>query len=271
MFSTGLALGGGEREERPERRRRRRLVLRALVLNLVVLPLVALGATRLVGSAGDVTVAVLLLAACPGGRFAPHLARLTGGDVALSVEIALFLAKLVAFTAPLTSAWLLGLERVELRELPMILQLLALQMIPYLAGKQLRRRRPRLARRLVRPTQRTAVACLAAMLAVAVAHHGIAALVALGERGWAAAMGFALIGSALGWLTGGPSRAARRSFMISVNARDLALALMIANLAYADRVVPVATFTVGVAVAGFGWLIARLGWRRSTVMRPAPS
>jgi predicted Na+-dependent transporter len=55
---------------------------------------------------------------------------------------------------------------------------------------------------------------------------------------------FAVTSLALGWLLGGPTSETRRSFAISAGARDLALALMMANLAFAERNVELATFAV---------------------------
>jgi hypothetical protein len=57
----------------------------------------------------------------------------------------------VAFTTPITVARMLHLHRIELHEAKFVLQLLALQLLPYLAGRQLRRRWPQLAARLDRP------------------------------------------------------------------------------------------------------------------------
>src|SRR5258708_2225933 len=75
MFSMGLELGG-EHEDKQAKRRQRRLLVRALLFNLIFLPAIALAITRGLHTAEGVEVALLLLAATPGGRFAPQLARL---------------------------------------------------------------------------------------------------------------------------------------------------------------------------------------------------
>lgn len=245
MFSMGLALGGHPKEDKRAKRRQRRLLLRALAFNLVLLPLLAVGLTWAVRGSGDVAIAFLLLAAAPGGRFAPQLSKIAGAALALSVEITLFLAKLVSFTAPVTARWMLHTHHLELHELRFIAQLLVLQLLPYLLGRQLRKRRPAAAARLDRPIEIAMWICLTAVLALVLVAHPLRRLPALaGDRGWLAVFAFAAAAPAIGWLIGGPSLETRRAFAISANARSLALALMMASLAFADRNVQLATFAV---------------------------
>jgi BASS family bile acid:Na+ symporter len=118
MVQLGLALEPVA--DRAAKRRERWLVLRALAFNFALVPLVALLAKRAIGASGPGATALLLLAASPGGRHAPALAKAGRGDAALSVEITLFTNKLNAFLSPLLAAWLIGGHRVDLRELPYI-------------------------------------------------------------------------------------------------------------------------------------------------------
>lgn len=243
MLSMGLALGDEAKADRAAKRHKRRLVVLALVLNIVLLPLVALALTRAFATADEVAVAFLLVAAAPGGRFAPTLSRMAGAELALSVEISLFLAKLVSFTAPVTARLLLHTHRIELRELPFIAQLLVLQLLPYLVGRQLRKRRPALAARLARPVAIvTWTSCAIAALLIVSRLRGVAAL--LGARGWWPVLIFAALAPALGWLVGGATPATRRAVAISADARDGALALVIASAAFAAAEVQLATLAV---------------------------
>jgi BASS family bile acid:Na+ symporter len=252
MFSMGLELGGRPAEEKRAKRRERRLLIRGLVFNLAVLPLLAVTLTRAVHASGDVAIAFLLLAASPGGRFAPHLAKLADADLGLSVEMTLYLAKSVALTMPITAARMLHMHRVELHELKFILQLLGLQLLPYLFGRLLRRHREPLAARLARPLGVIQWGALLAVFALILFGHALSGVVAItSDRGWLAVLLFAIGGALIGWLLGGPSPEARRSFVISANARDLALALIVANQAFSARNVQLAT----VAVWGFFMLV----------------
>ena len=141
MLSLGLALGRSPAESKAEKRSARRALIRGLLLNLAVLPLVTVAFTRILGTSGDVTAALLLLAASPGGRYLPHLVRAGRGSLSLGVELTLFLAKITVFTAPLTARWLFGLEALRVHELPLLLELVLLQVVPLLAGKWLSRHR----------------------------------------------------------------------------------------------------------------------------------
>jgi BASS family bile acid:Na+ symporter len=229
MFSLGLELGAQPRKTKETKRHERRLIVRALVLNLVVLPLIAFALVRGMHRSGVVAAAVLLAAATPGGRFAPHLAKVARGDLGLAVEITLFLAKLTAFTAPVTIKWLLGVPRIELHDLVLIAQLLLLQVLPYLVGRRLRRASPRLAERLARPLLALEAALGIAFFAVLLGRGALAGLRTVGPADWGAGFAFALLSLGSGWLAGGPEPEARRSFAVTAAARNLALGLLVAS------------------------------------------
>jgi BASS family bile acid:Na+ symporter len=268
MFSIGVALGGAEREDKATKRRQRLLLARSLLFNIVVLPLVAFALARLFEARGHTTTALLLLAACPGGRIAPHLTRVAHGDLGLSVEITLWLVKLVAITSPLTASLLLHAGKAELHELQFILQLLALQLVPYLVGKQLRKRRPELATKLDGPLSFAATLCAAAVLAlVLLTTHGRGILSLTSERGWLPMIAFTVVAMVLAWLFGAPRTEARRTFVISASMRDLALALMLAQLMFGDYEVLLATFMGWILMAGasYGYAVMVGGGRRRAV------
>src|SRR3954452_16989819 len=151
MFSLGLEIGELPQKDKRNKRHERWLLVRALVLNLVLLPLITFGIVRALHASGAVAMAVLLVAATPGGRFAPQVAKIARADLGLAVEVTLFLAKLTAFTAPVTVKWLVGGQRVELHDLQLIAQLVVVQLLPYLLGRRVGRKRPGLASSLARP------------------------------------------------------------------------------------------------------------------------
>jgi BASS family bile acid:Na+ symporter len=244
MFSMGLELGG-RRLDKQAKRHERRLLVRGLALNLILLPLYAVTLTRALGSSGDIAIALLLLAASPGGRFAPHLSRIAGGELGLSVELTIWLVKMVAFTAPVTARWMLHLHHVELSELKFILQLLGLQLLPYLAGRALRRRRARLAEELDRPMRVVLWSAAAATLVLVLLAHPLRGVLELSsDRGWWAVVLFATGGTLLGWLVGAPHGETRRTLALSAGARNLPLALMVGSQAFGERNVLVAAFAV---------------------------
>jgi BASS family bile acid:Na+ symporter len=260
MLSTGLQLGGEPPADKAAKRHKWLFVLVGLVFNFVMLPLLALVLTLALHVSDAVAVAFLLLAASPGGRSAPQIARYAGADVGLSVEITIFLAKFVSLTAPVTAALLLHSHKIEIRELPFIVQLILLQMAPYILGRQLRKRKPELAARIARPVDIAMLISFAA-LAVLIATHvrGLATLA--GMHGWRAVITFAVLAPTLGWLLGGARAGTRRAIAISANARDVALASMLANLGF-DSKVHAATIAIWLLLILFNLALVRFVWRR---------
>jgi BASS family bile acid:Na+ symporter len=238
----------------------------------VLLPGVAILLTKLLHPSTDGRIAILILAACPGGRFAPHLSRLARGQLSLSVEITLFLAKLTVLTAPLLTSWMLRLHHVEIHELPLLLRLLVLQLLPYVVGKQLRRRLGSRVDWLLRPLNVASLACMAGTLILLVIHHEMRTVTLLSGGDWLAVLTFAVVSLGLAWLLGGRSGPTRRAFAVTANARDLALALVIADAALAEHPVRLALFASWLLFFlfdfAFAWLAHRRGERVTTPSSP---
>jgi bile acid:Na+ symporter, BASS family len=235
MFALGLELGGSPKESKEKKRAKRRMLVRGLVVNLVVFPAVAFGITRVLHASNDVTIALMLLASVPGGRFAPHLVKLGNGDVPLAIELTLFLAKLTAFTAAPTARWLLGIDAINVHELPLIAQLILLQIVPLYAGKWLRRKHRPVAERLLRPSHRVAIAAMLAVFLAVLLREDRGLLEVLSDRAWLAVAATGLAWPLLGWLLGSPAEPHRRTFAITADAREIALALVLASLAFPPR------------------------------------
>jgi bile acid:Na+ symporter, BASS family len=244
MFALGLEVGGAPKESKEKKRAKRRMLVRGLAINLILYPAVAFAITRAVHASSDVAIALLLLAAVPGGRFAPHLVKLGGGDVPLSIEVTLFLAKLTAFTAAPTARWLLGVSGIDVREVPLILQLVLLQIVPLYAGKWLRRKRRPIADRLLRPAHAIALGAMVAVFVTVLLKEDRGLVEILYDRAWLAVALTAIAWPALGWLLAGRNDGDRRAFSIGANAREIALALLLASLAFPGRGVHTAIFGI---------------------------
>lgn len=244
MLALGLELGGGPRESKAKKRAKRRMLVRGLVFNLIAVPVLAFLVTRALHASSDVAIALLILAAVPGGRFAPHLVKLGAGQVPLAIEVTLFLAKLTAFTAAPTAKWLLTLHTLDVREVPLLLQLLLLQIVPLYAGKWLRRRHRPLADRLLIPVHWIAVAAMLAVFVTVLLRDDRGLDDMLHDRSWLAVAVVGIAAPLLGWLVGGPDEGNRRTLAIGANARELGLALVIASLAFPDAGVHTALFGI---------------------------
>jgi BASS family bile acid:Na+ symporter len=258
MLVMGLELGNGPPESKDVKRRQRRLLIRGLLMNLVLFPVVAVGLTRVLHTSGDAAIALLLLAAAPGGRFAPQLTRTAGGDVPLSVEITLFLAKLTPFIAPTMARWMLGVHHIELHEMTFLVPLVLLQLVPYFTGRALRHRRRALAERLLGPARIASTLFLAVLVIWLLVHREFRSVLSLRGPGWLAVLAFAVVALALGWLLGGPTPRTRRAFAISATARELPLALVMASLAFPHGSVRTAVLGAWLVLSGFTYAFARL-------------
>jgi BASS family bile acid:Na+ symporter len=269
MLQLGLELEPVE--DRATKRRRRWLLLRALAFNFVAVPLLALAVARLLGARGPVAVALLLLAACPGGRHAPALAKAGHGDAALAVEITLWSNKLNPILAPLWAAVMLGTHRVEVHELNFIAQLLALQLVPFVVAKQLKKRKPALAARLARPARTTGTVAALALLAFLIAHHLLRDTLVLGARGWMAVLLFGALLALLGLAVGGRDPATRRTFAFTAESRNVALALVIANLTGGERMAMLALFGAWILLFAFGAALATVAHHVPRPLARAPA
>jgi BASS family bile acid:Na+ symporter len=256
MFSLGLELGGGEKESKVEKHAERRMLIRGLILNLAVVPALTFVVARLLHTSSDVTIALLLLVCAPGGRFAPHLVKLGKGNMALGVELTLFLAKLTAFTAPPAAKYLLTLHTMEVRELPFVVQLVALQLVPFFGGKWLRRKHSPVADALLRPARVASIATALLCLAVVLIKEDRGILDLIRDRGWLAVLIVTLLVPLIAWWVGGPREKDRRALAITVNSRELALALVMASLAFPERGVHTALFGIWTLTAFASFALA---------------
>jgi BASS family bile acid:Na+ symporter len=244
MFALGLEVGGAPKESKEKKRAKRRILVWGLIVNLVVFPAIAYALARALHAKSDVTIALMLLAATPGGRFAPHFVKLGEGDVPLAIELTLFLAKLTAFTAAPTAHLLLGGNAIDVHELPLVLQLLLLQILPLYVGKWLRRKHRSLGDKILRPAHRVAIASLLAAFVFVLLREDRGLLRIMNDRAWLAVAVTGIAWPLLGWLLAGREDAHRRTFAITANAREMALALVLASLAFPQHGVHTALFGI---------------------------
>jgi BASS family bile acid:Na+ symporter len=242
MLSLGLGVGAEPTESKELKRRKRRLLVVGIIFNLLIIPAAAFALTRALHTSSSVATALLLLVAAPGGRYAPHLVQLGKGDVALGVELTLFLAKLTGFTAAPLAKFMLHLDALELRELPLVAQLLVLQLLPFYAGKWLGRKGLASERLRIGLNRFSILLALLAAFFVLLQDRGAGA--EFHERGWLAVAAVAIVSPLLGWLLGGHDDGACRTFAVGANASELGLALLMASLVFPVPGVHTALFLI---------------------------
>jgi BASS family bile acid:Na+ symporter len=259
MFAIGLELG---RPSEASKEHHRRAIIGGLLVNLVLVPALTITLTHALKTTTDLTIAVILLAAAPGGPFVPDIARVGGGQKSVAVELTLLLAKITAFTAPATASLLLSVHKVHISEWAFLAKLLVCQIAPYLVGRTLRRWRET-SERLHGPVRLVANLSAIALLIAILVDAGPRAFVLLGDRGWLIVLAVAAGALALGWLFGGPEQSTRTAVAISATGRNLGLALVIGAAAFPHTNVQLAAIASWAILTAFGYGFAKLRSRRN--------
>ncbi len=211
--------------------RQYRLVLRGLLANFVLVPVLFTFALKGVSSGPDVVIGLLVLAAVPIAPLAPPFVGMAKGDVAYAVGLMVIAAVLGLFLTPLILALALPASEAGLHiDVVRILQtLLVVQLIPLGVGMAINGARPAWAEKLLRVVPklgRIGVLFTLTLIASGQAEQ----IVGLGVLPHAVSLvgivGCLLIGD---WVMRGKADEIRRSLAVSTAIRNAALALLIVN------------------------------------------
>jgi BASS family bile acid:Na+ symporter len=211
----------------------RRLLLRAVLVNFLLVPLLALLLVRLLPLSANVSVALLLLAVSAGGPNAIQFTSKVKGGLANAAALLFILSLLSVPLAPALGQALLSTGKsLDLPVGRALAGLLLYLLLPLLAGLAVHRLKPRLAEVLAKPLMLlgTIAFVVVVVRTMAVKKAAMAALV--GPE--LLAMLMLIVGSmVLGWLFGGPARETRRVLASTTGMRNAAIALLIALRSFA--------------------------------------
>ncbi|MFN8519842.1 MAG: hypothetical protein U0667_10740 [Chloroflexota bacterium] len=242
MASFGLQIAGSQLAAvlgRP------RLVLAALVANLVVVPLVGVVLAIVLGLPDAVAIGLIVTACAAGSSYSAKLVELAGGDIRVGVGLMFLLATVTAVVLGPLAAVMLGLlgsatgGRVSLDPVPILVTLVLFQLLPLLGLMEFQRRAPALAQRLRTPAMRASTALLV-VACVAVVLDSADEVAALGPLPLAAMV--ALIGAGLlvGHAVGGTRLPDQRATALITGQRSAS----VAYIAVQGVGMPIATATV---------------------------
>jgi BASS family bile acid:Na+ symporter len=218
--------------------KRPRLLLKALLAVLVLVPVIAVLLVKAVQPPNAVAGGLLIAALSIGPVAALKRSRQTdpARDVALGLNIVLLLLSVVYVPF---AVWLVGLvfER-ELHLSPGAVAntILPLQLVPLFVGLAVGRLAPRFVARLVKPLTRITNLALG-IVAVAVVVVLFDQLVGLGARAWILIATFAAMAMLVGHALGGPEPGTRTVVATFSALRFPGLGLVIAQLAADSRAV----------------------------------
>ncbi|MGB9177578.1 MAG: bile acid:sodium symporter [Methanoregula sp.] len=210
-----------------------KLVLFALLVNLVLIPVAGYLIATVFALSGALLIGFLLMTSAPGASYAPRIAEIAEGDVPFSTGLMFLLSSVALVSAPITILLLLP-EGSGVSVWPVIRTLLLLMFIPMVIGLVIRAIRPSTAERLMGPVVWTSYIMILVVMVTALAmklfsQDPVGGLISLfgtlGVLSIVLAVGISLI---LGYLFGGPAEGTRRSLATGSANRNTGMALLFA-------------------------------------------
>jgi bile acid:Na+ symporter, BASS family len=233
--------------------RNRALVARALLINFVLVPLLAIVLVQVVPMAQDVKDGILLLAVVPGDFLAFNFTRKLCARIELPAAVLFLLTFVGVLLAPVSAHWILQSQLpVSVPYAKVIKVVLVYVALPLIAGLALNRWFPKLATGLQKPfTVLSALAFIGFTISTGSTKTAAAKTIA----GGGALLGLALFilgGMILGWFLGDSDRETRGVMSLSSGLRSFAICLAIAAETFPDSNVDltiIASAALGIPMA----------------------
>lgn len=228
--------------------RRLRRVVRALIANFVVVPLIAYVVTQVLALEGPQAAGLILAGSAAGAPFLIKLTTAAEGDVALSATLLVLLLPATVFLMPVIVP--LVLPGTTLSAIAIAVPLVVTMLLPLGIGLLVRARAPGWARRL-RPTLGVISSYALVLLLASAVLVNLPAILDMTLRTVLAAL--LLIGGAftVGYLLGGRDPAAREVLGLGTGQRNIAAATVVATqgVGHPDALIMVVvTAILGLAV-----------------------
>jgi predicted Na+-dependent transporter len=181
-------------------------VIRAVVANFVMVPLLAVVITRLVPLSPGLEIGLILLGCAAGAPFVLKLTQAAKGDLALSATLLVLLVPISVVFMPFAVPWLA--PQAHVRAGPIASELMWTLIAPLVIGLLVKAKRSRAAQRLRPITSKTSTIALIVLFVTTCALH-LTTILALGLRPILAAL-LLIVGSyAIGYALARPGRGRR--------------------------------------------------------------
>ena len=210
-----------------------RLAISAVLLNFVIVPFVAIAASRLLGLEESLRYGLVLIAMTAAAEMSPKFTSSAKGNVGLSVGfLALSLGVAVVYLPMMLSVLL---PDVHVDRGHLLVKLCLTLALPIILGLFVKARWDRFADRLGHYVHKisSGVMMLLAVLLVILYHNDFLQLMGSGSIG--AALIFIVVSFIAGYLLGWPDRGARVAMGFAASARNVGMAMMVAAGTFADR------------------------------------
>jgi|GEM_PF-84166 len=251
--------------------RQKHRIVRALIANFLLVPLLALGVSRLLSLDRPLEVGLLLLSSGAGAPFLIKLTQAAGGDVALSASLLVVLVPGTVLFMPLVVPWIEPQARVSAQAIAVPLTLTLL--VPLAVGLWVRGRSARVAAGLGRLMARLSSVSLVLLLVLTLLLNLRRFAGIFGSGAILATFAVILGAFLIGVLVSSPNRSARTTLGLGTAQRNIAAAMVVASESFhnPDTLVLVVTASVVDLLVLFpiAWALRRHK-RRSQPPRPAP-
>jgi len=224
----------------------RKLLILALLVNLVLIPVAGYLIATLFTLSGVMLVGFLLMTSAPGASYGPRLAEVSGGDVPFATGLMFLLCTVALVSTPITLILLMP-AGTAISVWPVVRTLLILMALPMAVGLLVRATKPEIAKKLSTPVVWASYLMILIVLVMALLFRLLSPNPAGGLSDMFGTLGIAAIAAVvgvsiiLGYYAGGPAISVRRSLATGSAIRNAGMALLFATSIYGDvnQVLPV--------------------------------
>ena len=210
-----------------------RLAIAAALLNFLVVPFIAIAASRLVGIDESLRYGLVLLAMTAAGEVSPKFTGSAKGNVGLSVGLLALSLGVAIFYLPMMLSVLLPDVHVDRAHL--LVKLCLTLAMPIILGLFVKARWDTFADRLGHYVHKISSASMVLLVVLLVILYYGDFLQLLGSGSIGAALIFIAVAFIAGYVLGWPERGARMAMGFAAAARNNGVALMVASGTFADR------------------------------------
>jgi len=237
LFALSFMLGLGLKTPHLDRlikERDYRLMGRALLANLILIPLFGLILQRVFPMPFDVSLGFLLIAMTPGGLFGLHFAHLSRGNILYALKLALVLGLAATLMLPIMAIVLLpATVSSGLLDARIFVEMFLFVLCPLWIGHFVQGRWPTGAMRLARVIWIINPLLFAAQEILASRIKSLS-LHSVGQGTVWACVLLVLASWGIGWILGGPGLNRRKVLAIDTSMRNVAICWLIAHRSFAD-------------------------------------
>jgi BASS family bile acid:Na+ symporter len=244
-------------------------VFRALVANFVIVPLLALGISRLLGLEPSLAAGLMLIGTAAGAPFLIQLTQAANANTGLSATLLVLLMPVTVLYMPLVIPLVVTDASVSVSGIA--LPLISTLLLPLVAGLVLDSGRPSLAARLRPVAIKTSSVALIVLIASTLVLNGPRFRHLLGTGAIAAAVLLTAGAFAAGYLLSSPGFDRRTVMGLGAGQRNVAAALVVASQDFDD---PNTLVMVVLCLAVELMILFPIAWmlrRRSPTRLPPPS